>query len=130
MRDSNNSEPPSGVLSNVVQQKTTKILAKTISGIYEEIRQGMKSLDVEQIKEIYPLISTEDIVGGVFIPQDGQADPVGVTNVLAKAAKQNGAKIIEKCYVKKILTKNNIIDGVETNKGKLVPRRKIFKWCC
>jgi len=32
--------------------RTTKILAKTISGIYEEIRQGMKSLDVEQIKEI------------------------------------------------------------------------------
>ena len=32
--------------------RTTKILAKTISEIYEEIRQGMKSLDVEQIKEI------------------------------------------------------------------------------
>ena len=40
------------------------------------------------------------VVGGVFIPRDGQADPVGVANVLAKAAKQNGAKIIEKCPVK------------------------------
>ena len=74
---------------------------------------------VEQIKEIYPLINTEDIIGGVYIPQDGQADPVGVTNVLAKAAKQNGATIIEKCLVKKILTKNSKIDGVETNNGKI-----------
>ena len=54
----------------------------------------------EKIKEIYPLINTEDLVGGIYIPNDGQADPVGVTNVLAKAAKQNGAKIIEECFVK------------------------------
>ena len=40
-----------------------------------------KEVNSEQIKEIYPLINTKDIVGGVFITQDGQADPVGVTNV-------------------------------------------------
>ena len=73
----------------------------------------------EKIKEIYPLINTNDVIGGVNIPQDGQADPVGVTNVLAKAAKKNGAKIIENCFVKKILLKNNKIEGVETDKGKI-----------
>ena len=73
----------------------------------------------DEISEIYPVINTEDIIGGVFIPKDGQADPVGVTNVLAKGAKQNGAKIIENCLVKKILTKNNKIGGVETNQGKI-----------
>ncbi len=76
-------------------------------------------VDKDQIKEIYPLINTDDIVGGVFIPQDGQADPVGVTNVLAKAAKNNGAKFFEKCPVKKILVKNKSIIGVETIHGKI-----------
>ena len=76
-------------------------------------------VSIEKIKEIYPLINVEDVIGGIFIPDDGQADPVGVTNVLAKAAKQNGAKIIEKCFVKKILIKNNKIEGVETNEGKI-----------
>ena len=66
-------------------------------------------VSIEQIKEIYPLINTKDIFGGVYIPHDGQADPIGVTNVLAKAAKNNGAKFIEKCSVKKILIKNNKI---------------------
>jgi 4-methylaminobutanoate oxidase (formaldehyde-forming) len=42
-----------------------------------------------------------------------------VANVMAKAARQNGATIIEKCPVKKILTKNNKIVGVETNYGKI-----------
>ena len=78
-----------------------------------------KQVNREEIKEIYPLINVEDIVGGVFIARDGQADPVGVANVLAKAARQNGAKIIEKCPVKKILKKDNKIVGVETSKGKI-----------
>ena len=73
----------------------------------------------DQIREIYPLINTKDVIGGVHIPYDGQADPVGVTNVLAKGAKQNGAKIIEKTLVKKILNKNNKIAGVETDNGKI-----------
>ena len=32
--------------------KTTKVLNKIVSIIYEEIRQGMKSLEIEDIKEI------------------------------------------------------------------------------
>ncbi len=78
-----------------------------------------KEVSKDEIKEIYPLINIDDLVGGVFIPKDGQADPIGVANVLAKAAKQNGAKIIEKCPVKKILVKNNKIYGVETSFGKI-----------
>jgi glycine/D-amino acid oxidase-like deaminating enzyme len=37
------------------------------------------------------------------MPEDGQADPIGVTNVLAKAAKMEGAQIFEKTPVEKIL---------------------------
>ena len=68
-----------------------------------------KEVNKDEIKEIYPLINIDDLVGGVFIPRDGQADPVGVANVLAKAAKQNGAKIIEKCPVKKFYKNNKIL---------------------
>ena len=53
------------------------------------------------------------------MPKDGQADPVGVTNVLAKAARMEGAKIFEKTPVTKILVKNKSIVGVETEKGKI-----------
>ena len=28
------------------------------------------------------------MLGGIFMPGDGQADPIGVTNLLAKAAKK------------------------------------------
>tara|TARA_A100001011_G_scaffold397125_1_gene497130 strand:+ start:16 stop:2463 length:2448 start_codon:yes stop_codon:yes gene_type:complete len=78
-----------------------------------------KEIMPDEIKEIYPLINTQDVVGGVFISQDGQADPIGVTNVLAKSAKNNGAQFFEKCPVKKILVKNGKIEGVDTNLGRI-----------
>ncbi len=68
-------------------------------------------VNIDKITELYPLINTKDIVGGIYIPKDGQADPIGITNVLAKAAKKNGAKFFENCPVKKILTKNGSIIG-------------------
>ena len=65
------------------------------------------------------MINDQDIFGGVYMPEDGQADPVGVTNVLAKAAKMEGAQIFEKTTVTKILVKDGNITGVETNNGKI-----------
>ena len=76
-------------------------------------------LNKERIKELYPVVKNEDLVGGVYMPKDGQADPVGVTNVLAKAAKMLGVQIFEKSPVKKILVKNKRICGVETSQGKI-----------
>ena len=76
-------------------------------------------VNIDKITELYPLINTKDIVGGIYIPKDGQADPIGITNVLAKAAKKNGVKFFENCPVKKILTKNGSIIGVDTIYGKI-----------
>ena len=76
-------------------------------------------LNKERIKELYPVVKNEDLIGGVYMPKDGQADPVGVTNVLAKAAKNLGVQIFEKSPVKKILVKNKRICGVETSQGKI-----------
>ena len=115
-------------LSTGLKQNGSLTVATTLDRLEELKRQltfaqrfeiEAREVNKEEIKEIYPLINTDDIVGGVFITKDGQADPVGVANVMAKAARQNGATIIEKCPVKKIITKNNKIVGVETSSGKI-----------
>jgi 4-methylaminobutanoate oxidase (formaldehyde-forming) len=115
-------------LSTGLKQNGSLTVATTESRLQELKRQvttaqlfnvEANEVSKDQIKSLYPLINTEDIIGGVHIPKDGQADPVGVTNVLAKAAKQHGANIIEHCSVKKILIQNKQIVGVETNQGKI-----------
>ena len=67
---------------------------------------NVQVLNVEQIEKTYPIINKEGILGGIFMPGDGQADPVGVTNLLAKAARKEGVKIFQNSPVKKIFTKN------------------------
>ena len=76
---------------------------------------NVEVLNIEQIKKIYPVINGENVLGGIFMPGDGQADPIGVTNLLAKAAKKEGVKIFEKSPVNKILKKNGKIQGVVVN---------------
>ena len=76
---------------------------------------NVEVLNIDQIKKIYPIISDKDILGGIFMPGDGQADPIGVTNLLAKAARKEGAKIFEKSPVEKIIKKNGRVAGVIVN---------------
>ena len=115
-------------LSTGLKQNGAITVASSQERMQELLRQAttaqLSNVDVEvlnkeRIKELYPVVKNEDLVGGVYMPKDGQADPVGVTNVLAKAAKMLGVQIFEKSPVKKILVKNKRICGVETSQGKI-----------
>jgi 4-methylaminobutanoate oxidase (formaldehyde-forming) len=115
-------------LSTGLKQNGAITVASSKDRFQELLRQATSAqlfdvnvevLDKQQIKNLYPVINDQDILGGVYMPEDGQADPVGVTNVLAKAAKMEGVKIFEKTPVTKILVKNNKIIGVQTKEGKI-----------
>ena len=75
----------------------------------------IKILDKDQLKKEFPMMITDDLKGGILMPGDGAADPSGVTYMLAKAARLNGAQIFEKSPVEKILTKNGKVEGVRVN---------------
>jgi len=115
-------------LSTGLKQNGAITVASSKDRLQELLRQAtaaqlfdvnVEAVSKERIKELYPVINDEDILGGVYMPEDGQADPVGVTNVLAKAAKMEGAQIFEKTSVEKILVKDKKIVGVQTKFGKI-----------
>ena len=84
----------------------------------------VRILDKKQIKKDYPIINTDEVIGGILMPGDGAADPSGVTHLLAKAARQEGAQIFEKSPVEEILTENGKISGVKDSgpeKNFLIP---------
>ena len=72
---------------------------------FEELKRGASmaknfGLAVEvigpaEIKARYPLLEVGDAVGGVFLPKDGQANPIDTTQAFAKGARQRGARIVE-----------------------------------
>ena len=98
-------------LSTGLKQNGAITVASSKDRLQELLRQATSAqlfdvnvevLDKNKVKDLYSVINNQDILGGIYMSEDGQADPIGVTNVLAKAAKTEGAKIFEKTPVIKL----------------------------
>ena len=80
-----------------------------------------------EIKERWPLLEVGDLVGGIFLPKDGQTNPIDTTQALAKGAKQRGARIFENTTVERIRVEN----GPRRRRRN---RRRVTSrptpWCC
>ncbi len=87
---------------------------KTMSKLFN---LDIKIIDKNKFKSLYPIAKNKDVFSGLYIPEDGQADPEILTKNISIAAKKKGVKIIEKCKLEKILKRNNQIRGVKTNLG-------------
>jgi len=98
-------------------------------GRFEELRRGASmakgfGLDVTvltpgDVKARYPLLETRDVVGGIFLPKDGQANPVDVTRAYAAGARARGARILEGVGVETILVEGGRATGVRTALGEV-----------
>ena len=62
-------------------------------------------ISTAEIKERIPHYNMAGVVGGVFLPKDGQVNPIDVTQALAAGARSRGAKIFENTKVTRILGK-------------------------
>lgn len=101
-------------------------VAKTPARL-EELKRGvsmgrmfgleMHELSPGEIRERWPLLMVDDLVGGIFIPKDGQTNPIDTTQALAKGAKQGGARIFENARVERIRVERGRATGVETEHG-------------
>ncbi len=74
----------------------------------------------KECKELYPLITVDDVLGGIFVPTDGQANPTDVTMALAKGARNGGVGIFEDTKVLGITQTGGRVTGVETEAGTIV----------
>ncbi len=68
-------------------------------------------------RDHHALINVDDVIGGIFIPTDGQADPVGVTQALAKGARAGGAQIFEDTLVTELTMDGDRVTGVVTDRN-------------
>jgi glycine cleavage system aminomethyltransferase T/glycine/D-amino acid oxidase-like deaminating enzyme len=94
---------------------------------FEELARGASmgrnfGLPVErvspgEIRERWPPINIDGIVGGFWFPNDGQVNPADVTMAYAKGARLGGARILEHTPVTRILVERGRAVGVMTEQG-------------
>ncbi len=74
-------------------------------------------LTPEQALEHYPVMRVDDLVGAIWLPGDGKANPTDLTFALAKGARMRGARILEKIRVLDVLSDAGRVTGLRTDAG-------------
>lgn len=77
----------------------------------------MHLISPAEVKAMWPLMDTSDLVGASWLPTDGQASPSDITQSLAKGARMHGAKIFEGVRVTGFTIKGDRIVAVRTDHG-------------
>ena len=67
--------------------------------------------------DLWPLLNADDLIGGVFIPSEGQTNPVDTTLAYARGARMRGARIFENTKVTAIRRSGGRVTGVATDDG-------------
>jgi glycine cleavage system T protein len=94
---------------------------------FEELKRGASmarcfglQVDVltsQQAHDRWPLMTVDDLIGAVYLPRDGQTNPIDTTQALAKAAKKRGARIVENVKATEVIVAGGQAIGVRTSKG-------------
>ena len=66
---------------------------------------------------IAPILRTDDLAGGVWIPGDGKANPTDLTMSLAKGARLRGATMVEGVTVTSVDVQDGRVAGVHWRRG-------------
>ncbi len=65
-----------------------------------------------EVRDLYPLLDTHGVLGGIWTPNDGQTNPVDTTLAYARGARQLGVRIFEGFRVDSIGTTSGRADAV------------------
>ncbi len=77
----------------------------------------MHLISPAEVKKMWPLMETSDLVGASWLPTDGQASPSDITQSLAKGARMHGAKLFEDVRVTGFEMSGDRIVKVRTTQG-------------
>ncbi|MHA6345662.1 GcvT family protein [Roseivivax sp. CAU 1761] len=78
---------------------------------------AVDELSPQEVKERYPHLETSDVIAGVHLPGDGQADPGNIALALAKGARMRGARIVENVKVTAVTRAEGRVTGVDWQAG-------------
>jgi len=101
-------------------------LAKTPERMFE-LKKGattarsfgleMNIITPSEAKGLFPIMDESDVIGAAFMPTDGQADPAGITQAMAKGARNRGCTIYEHTLVTGFDFDKRRVSSVKTDKG-------------
>jgi glycine cleavage system T protein len=95
----------------------------------EELKRGasmarafdveVEEISVAEAARLHPLTDMTGVLGAIYLPRDGQADPGNVALSMARGATKAGVTILENTKVTGIVTQRGRVGGVVTQGGRI-----------
>ncbi len=101
----------------VARTQDRMTLLKRVAASAQAQGVACEMLTAKQAGDKFPVMRTDDLVGAVWLPGDGKANPADITQALAKGARQRGVKIFEGTKVTGIDLAGERVRGVKTATG-------------
>lgn len=80
----------------------------------------------EEVKERWPLLNVDDVLGGIYIHGNGQVNPLDATMAMVKGARKYGALAFEREPVEDVLVRAGRVVGVRTAHGEIACDRVLL----
>ncbi len=77
----------------------------------------LELISAEQAKDLFPLMETDGVRCGSYLPSDGYLDPSLLTTALADGAREGGCRVFTHTRVTAIDVKGGRVSGVQTEWG-------------
>jgi glycine cleavage system aminomethyltransferase T/glycine/D-amino acid oxidase-like deaminating enzyme len=79
----------------------------------------LELISADEAKGMFPLMSTDGVLGAAWLPTDGYLDPSQLAFALADGARQGGTRTFTNCRVTGIEVTEGRVRAVETEKGRI-----------
>jgi glycine cleavage system aminomethyltransferase T/glycine/D-amino acid oxidase-like deaminating enzyme len=79
----------------------------------------LELVSAHEAQALFPLMSTDGVLGAAYTPTDGQVDPARLCYALAAMARAAGATIVQRTRVTAITTDRGRVTGVRTDRGEV-----------
>ncbi len=101
----------------LAQKPARLVELKRIAAMGEMNRLETQILSAAETRARFDLARVDDLVGSMWVGEDGQVNPVDLCMAYARGARLNGVKIQENSGVRDLELKNDCIDAVILDSG-------------
>ena len=116
---------PQGYLFCATTERHTAYLRANYE---KQVAMGLKNVRLvegSEIRQWFPQLSGDDIVGGSFCPTDGFVDPYSAMNGFMSWAVDHGATLWKSAVVTGVARDERGVAGVETTRGPIATRKVV-----
>ncbi len=89
---------------NLANSRDRLISLERRANRYKPTGLECRVLTPTELKELHPYLYTDDLTGGVWVPEDATVHPKKVSEALAYLAYSRGARFVGNCAVQAVLS--------------------------